>query len=215
MLKVAPVAPRRARRRRRAGWPRSSTAPLPDGWQEELDAKAGRWKLALHRRAQRALAEPDAEEHPSDEALAAADDSGLTADDVELSPEGQAELERPRRRRRGRRALAAAVRARAPEVKVGGSHLRRLFWTRPLTDRATSPRAAERIGEHDEDRALLDSAVKANDGFFTTFFVSPVLEVHRALGGAPRLDAERRHDALGGDRLRRPPPRSRPASAGA
>jgi phosphatidylglycerophosphate synthase len=146
--------------------------PLPDGWQDELDAKAGRWKLALHRRAMRALAEPDAEEHPSDEALAAEDDSGLLASDVELSPEGDAEL--------ARRVAAAAIDVPSlllcglvrAEVKVGGSHLRRLFWTRPLTADHVAT-AAEKIGEHDEDRALLDSAVKAYDGFFTTFFVSP------------------------------------------
>ena len=60
----------------------------------------------------------------------------------------------------------------ASGVQVGGSHLRRLFWTRPLTAEHVA-HAAARIGEHDEDRALLDSAVKANDGFFTTFFVSP------------------------------------------
>ena len=58
------------------------------------------------------------------------------------------------------------------DVKVGGSHLRKLFWTRPLTA-AHVESAAQKIGEHDEDRALLDSAVKASDGFFTTFFVSP------------------------------------------
>jgi phosphatidylglycerophosphate synthase len=55
---------------------------------------------------------------------------------------------------------------------VGGSHLRKLFWTRPLSADHVAA-AAERIGEYDEDRALLDSAVKAYDGFFTTFFVSP------------------------------------------
>jgi phosphatidylglycerophosphate synthase len=146
--------------------------PLPVGWQEELDAKAGRWTLALHRRAQRALAEPDAEEHPSDEALAAADDSGLLPDDVELDPAARAELER--------RVAAAAIDVPSlllcglvrSDVKVGGSHLRRLFWTRPLTAEHVAS-AAAKIGEHDEDRALLDSAVKASDGFFTTFFVSP------------------------------------------
>jgi phosphatidylglycerophosphate synthase len=146
--------------------------PLPDGWQEELDAKAGRWKLALHRRALRALAEPDAEDHPSDEALAAADDSGLLPEDVELGPEEQAELERRVAAAAGdvpSLLLCGLVRA---DVKVGGSHLRKLFWTRPLTAGHVAG-AAERIGAYDEDRALLDSAVKAFDGFFTTFFVSP------------------------------------------
>ena len=42
---------------------------------------------------------------------------------------------------------------------------------------ARSPEAVERAAradrEHDEDAELLSSAVKASDGFFTTFFVSP------------------------------------------
>jgi phosphatidylglycerophosphate synthase len=146
--------------------------PLPAGWQRELDAKAGRWKLALHRRALRALAEPDAEEHPSDEALAAADDSGLLPEDVELDAAAKAELERRVAAAAGdvpSLLLCGLVRS---DVKVGGSHLRRLFWTRPLTAEHVAT-AAAKIGEHDEDRALLDSAVKASDGFFTTFFVSP------------------------------------------
>jgi phosphatidylglycerophosphate synthase len=146
--------------------------PLPAGWHAELDAKAARWKLALHRRALRALDDPDAARDTSDEALEAADDSELEAHDVQLGPDDQAELER-------RTAAAASdvpsllllglVRS---DVQVGGSHLRKLFWTRPLSE-ADIARASERIVEHDEDRALLDSAVKASDGFFTTFFVSP------------------------------------------
>ena len=146
--------------------------PLPAGWQEELDAKAGRWKLALHRRAQRMHTDPDAEDQPSDEALAAADESGLLPEDVELDADGQAELERRVAAAAGdvpSLLLCGLVRS---DVKVGGSHLRKLFWTRPLTPEHVAS-AAERIGEHDEDRALLDSAVKAFDGFFTTFFVSP------------------------------------------
>ncbi len=147
--------------------------PLPDGWQAELDAKADRWKLALYRRALRAESdEDDSAEEPSDEALAAQDVSGLEAGDVELEAESAAEL--------ARRVAAAEQDAPAllltglvrAGVQVGGSHLRRLFWTRPLTAEHVA-HAAARIGEHDEDRALLDSAVKANDGFFTTFFVSP------------------------------------------
>jgi CDP-alcohol phosphatidyltransferase len=57
-------------------------------------------------------------------------------------------------------------------VNVGTSDLREFFWARPLSQRAAAG-AADRIGGYDEDRALLDSAVKSNDGFFTTFFVSP------------------------------------------
>ena len=146
--------------------------PLPPGWREELDAKAGRWKLALHRRAQRALTDPDGEEQPSDEALAAADESGLLPEDVKLDEAGRAELERRVAAAAGdvpSLLLCGLVRS---DVKVGGTHLRRLFWTRPLTPEHVAS-AAQKIGEYDEDRALLDSSVKAFDGFFTTFFVSP------------------------------------------
>jgi hypothetical protein len=54
---------------------------------------------------------------------------------------------------------------------VGVSRLRRLFWARPLSAGAAAE-AEVRILDYDEDKVLLDSAVKASDGFFTTFFVS-------------------------------------------
>ena len=54
---------------------------------------------------------------------------------------------------------------------VGVNRLRRLFWARPLSPAAAAD-AELRIGDYDEDKVLLDSAVKASDGFFTTFFVS-------------------------------------------
>jgi phosphatidylglycerophosphate synthase len=142
---------------------------LPDGWREELDAKAGRWKLALYRRAQAGVEPPEADEDPVD---AVEEESELEPDAVDLSPADDAELARR---------LAAAERdvpslllcgLVRSDVQVGGSHLRRLLWARPLTPDDVAE-AAERIGEHDEDRALLNSAVKANDGFFTTHFVSP------------------------------------------
>ena len=50
--------------------------------------------------------------------------------------------------------------------------LRRLFWTRPLSP-ADLALARSEIGDYDEEQALLNSAVKPNDGFFTTFLVSP------------------------------------------
>jgi phosphatidylglycerophosphate synthase len=57
-------------------------------------------------------------------------------------------------------------------VVVGERPLRRFFWARPLSG-AELGRAARELESRDEERARLDSAVKANDGFFTTFFVSP------------------------------------------
>ena len=50
--------------------------------------------------------------------------------------------------------------------------LRDLFWVRPLSQERAATLAAVMSG-FDEEKALLNSAVKASDGFFTTFFVSP------------------------------------------
>ena len=44
--------------------------------------------------------------------------------------------------------------------------------------RSSAPRARSR--EHDEDRELLNAAVKGSDGFFTTFFVCPTRSTSRA-----------------------------------
>jgi CDP-alcohol phosphatidyltransferase-like enzyme len=57
-------------------------------------------------------------------------------------------------------------------MDVGCRHLNRLFWARPLS-REGAAAAETEIGAVDEDRLLLDQAVKSNDGFFTTFLVSP------------------------------------------
>jgi hypothetical protein len=65
--------------------------------------------------------------------------------------------------------LVGLVRAR---VHVAARDLRGFFWARPLSP-AAAARAASEIASYDEDRVLLDSAVKPSDGFFTTFFVSP------------------------------------------
>jgi len=131
---------------------------LPAGWSDEFAAKAARWRLALHRHDADGDASEDEEQAP--------------AGAVELAPEEEAEL--------ARRVDAAEQDVTAlllhglvrSAVRVGTSHLRRLFWARPLSQDDLEL-AASRIGEHSEEEALLESAVKANDGFFTTFFVSP------------------------------------------
>ncbi len=132
--------------------------PPPAEWQEEFVYKTGHWRrmLALFSMPR----EPGAPVPPR-EALDAAP----------LAPEDAAELER-------RRAIApddvtalllvGLVRSGA---HVTASHLRSLFWARPGSPVALQ-RAADDILEHDEDRELLNSAVKGSDGFFTTFFVS-------------------------------------------
>jgi phosphatidylglycerophosphate synthase len=194
VLKVA--APDRGHLAAVAGELAGLRADPPAAWRTQLDiVQPGVWKLALDRIARNRAAREAAglgAEHDDEaeaerdaleaEAAAELDPAGAGADeearerrhpdDVELSEGDAAEL---------RRRVAAApddvaslllvglVRSGA---QVGISHLRSLFWARPLSEDAIAA-ARERIAHHDEDAALLKSAVKASDGFFTTFFVSP------------------------------------------
>lgn len=58
------------------------------------------------------------------------------------------------------------------DVVMTTAHLRELFWDRPMSS-AEADAAYHDLHAVDEDAVLLNSAVKATDGFFTTFFVSP------------------------------------------
>jgi Family of unknown function (DUF5941)/CDP-alcohol phosphatidyltransferase len=132
---------------------------LPENWQRAFDARTRTWKRTLQRQ-------------PTLGADADTEDDGLAPDDVELTPEAAAELQR--------RLAAAEQDVTAlllhglliAAVPIRNGFLGRLFWARPLSPDDVE-QAAERIGEFDEEEALLKSAVKGNDGFFTTFFVSP------------------------------------------
>ena len=57
-------------------------------------------------------------------------------------------------------------------VHLSQAFLGRLYWTRVST-REELEHASKEIARVDEEKVLLDSAVKPMDGFFTTFFVSP------------------------------------------
>jgi phosphatidylglycerophosphate synthase len=156
-------------------------ADPPADWAEELERKEAMWRFGLWKAAQRAEArtrgedeEDDATDVPASiEEAEDADEADLVAPaDAVLSDEDEAWL----------RARVAAAPQDVPSmllvglvrsgVHVGISHLRRLFWARPLSP-AGIAWAQERIVNHDEDAVLLQSAVKGSDGFFTTFFVSP------------------------------------------
>lgn len=65
--------------------------------------------------------------------------------------------------------LVGLVRSGATVVN---RYLRRLFWARPIGPDDLAAAAAG-LAAVNEDDALLAAAVKANDGFFTTHFVSP------------------------------------------
>ncbi len=158
-----------------------TTDGLPAGWADELERKEGMWRDAFARIASRhAAGEPDTRRQGllevdadlDDDAPAGDDEATVERpDDIVLEADDEAEL---------RRRLAAApddvvslllVGLVRSGVQVGVNHLRKLFWARPLSA-ADAQRAATEIQGYDEDKVLLDSAVKAADGFFTTFFVS-------------------------------------------
>ena len=133
---------------------------LPEAWREAFDAKVRGWRLMVHRQASAGGARTNDEQY---------DRSHV---DVDLTPDGAAELQRR---------LAAAEQdvtalllhgLVAAAVPVRNGLLGRRFWARPLSPEDLQ-RAADRIGTFDEEEARLKSAVKRNDGFFTTFFVSP------------------------------------------
>lgn len=56
-------------------------------------------------------------------------------------------------------------------TRVDARDARTQFWARPLS-KADAETTAGELASYDEDKARLDAAVKAQDGFFTTFFVS-------------------------------------------
>src|SRR4051812_14887514 len=131
-------------------------APPRGDWEDTLVHRTATWQRVLARRAAAAQDRPPpAPEEP-----------------VTLSGEDEARLRR----------RVAAAEADVPALllvglvrshtHVGVSYLRRLYWGRPLT-RDKAAQAALDITGYDEDKVLLDSAVKGSDGFFTTFFVSP------------------------------------------
>jgi phosphatidylglycerophosphate synthase len=147
----------------------------PPSWQEELERKEGAWRLTLARWAAAGGDEDDGEagddDHPEP------DDSGdepVEATDVEVVLSDDDEIWLQNRLAAAREDAVALVLLGLIRggAQISGLNLRRLFWTRPLTP-AAAANGADRLAECDEDRLLLDSAVKAADGFFTTHFVSP------------------------------------------
>ena len=142
------------------------TSGPPPSWRAELERKAARWRGSLDDPlADDDFAPPEDDEsfeEPVDEAgapavLSEADEERLR-DRLQAAPDDIVSL-----------LLVALVR---DGVQVGTVYLRRMFWARPLSRDAAAAAASNAAG-YDEDRLLLDSAVKGADGFFTTYFVSP------------------------------------------
>ena len=141
------------------------SADPPKAWLQELERKKASWRLRLA-----AGAEVDETAETTEQETETS--TPAEAEGVVLAPEDEERL-----RNRLDTApddavallLVGLVRGGA---QLGVSQLRRLYWSRPLTA-AGAAEAEREIAEIDEDRVLLDSAVKGSDGFFTTFFVSP------------------------------------------
>lgn len=192
-------------------------AAPPEGWMRELEVcKAGTWKLAVDRITRQAAErearlaaeaagetyeEPETDDPEADFEEVVESDPDASYDGGEEPPE----LERQNPSSvtlepHDERELALRLGAAGEEVPslvltalvrdgamVGNSFLRSLFWARPLTVGAVE-RARMEISEHDEETELLRSAVKASDGFFTTFFVSPFSKYVARAGARAGLD---------------------------
>jgi phosphatidylglycerophosphate synthase len=136
-------------------------AQRPKRWDEELERKVAHWRV----RAWRAAVERETGVAPNP---AEAPDPGTLRFDDEteknialrrrVSTEDPVPL-----------LLVGLVRR---EVELWPSPVRQFFHATPLSPE-DAERAAEELSRADEARLLLDSAVKASDGFFTTYFVSP------------------------------------------
>jgi CTP:molybdopterin cytidylyltransferase MocA len=142
-----------------------SAAP-PESWLRELERKEASWRMRLavgdgaDAQADETTdqAEEEAEPAEGEEIVLSAEDEARLRDRLVTAPDDAVAL-----------LLVGLVRGGA---QLGVSQLRRLYWSRPLTA-ASAAEAEHEIATIDEDRVLLDSAVKGSDGFFTTFFVSP------------------------------------------
>jgi hypothetical protein len=131
----------------------------PAAWDGELARKGAEWRMERWRAAQPAGAdEPPPEPH--------------TWPDLPVDAAAEAQLEL-RRRAAAEDAVAlllvGLVRA---DVNLASSRLREFYYARPSSAEDVE-RSLHEMRAIDEDAVALDSAVKALDGFFTTFLVSP------------------------------------------
>lgn len=130
------------------------TADPPASWLEEHQNRLAAWRRWFAVRAYEDVTRENVEENPS------------------IPPEDESEVQRWARAAREDAVSLVLVGLVRSNVLLTISHLRSLFWARPLSPRAVA-QAEEEIGQYDEDKVLLEAAVKSNDGFFTTYFVSP------------------------------------------
>jgi hypothetical protein len=150
---------------------RPLVAAPPAAWEDELRRKEGMWRVSLYRAALAGEEDETAEPEVNDPVV---EEEPIPLDPatIELSDEDEAHLRHRVAAAPDDAAALLLVGLVRDGAHIGMTHVRRLYWTRPLSS-DDAALAEQEIAEIDEDRVLLDSAVKGADGFFTTFFVSP------------------------------------------
>jgi phosphatidylglycerophosphate synthase len=136
-------------------------ADRPKSWDAEFERKAGEWRV------RRWGAEVERET-----GIAPDPGDAPELESIRLDAAAEAELEMRRRVAADDPVPLLLVGLVRADVDLFPSSLRQFFYATPVSTEAAQL-AAEELSRSDEDRVLLESAVKANDGFFTTYFVSP------------------------------------------
>ncbi len=133
----------------------------PEPWENQLGRLGVEWRLRLWQEAteRETGVAPDPDDLPD-----------VTS--IRLDPESEAEVELRLRAAEEDVVDLLVVSLVRTGVHLRLSALRGFFYAAPLSAHAIGS-ATEELSTYDEDRIALDSAVKAKDGFFTTFFVSP------------------------------------------
>lgn len=136
-------------------------ADPPASWEAELQRKEQEWRLREWRAAveRETGTPPDPADVPDPDAL-------------ELDADAEARVAQRRRVAADDPLPLLLVGLVRSQVELFPSILREFFHAAPLSEDAAAAAFAD-IARSDEDRVLLNTAVKGNDGFFTTFFVSP------------------------------------------
>jgi phosphatidylglycerophosphate synthase len=129
----------------------------PPSWEAEFDRKVRRWRRRLRAGSDGGAPRPGTGA-PEAEAPVGADEERAIAARVAVARNDAVAL-----------LLVGLVRSGTELVAIG---VRGFYYARPLSEAQLRTAAAE-LRDADEDRAALDAAVKAVDGFFTTFLVSP------------------------------------------
>jgi hypothetical protein len=135
-------------------------ADRPEAWEAELRRKVGEWRMerwrAAHGGGENGTPPPEPETWP----------------ELPLDPAAEAHVNLRRRVAAEDAVSLLLVGLVRTDVDLAASRLREFYYARPFSDQDVR-RCLDEMRLIDEDKVALNSAVKAVDGFFTTYFVSP------------------------------------------